>query len=133
MPFLGSLSCQLKTWEKKRLGFHFEEVGGEGKQLQFKMSSFYFFPSSLSSLGAKLSFTKKTTCDFCLKQDPSKLMLPPLMEPLLELEPMILNVTVFKKLSGDFPGSAVVKNPPANAGDMGSSPGPGISHMPRSN
>ena len=25
----------------------------------------------------------------------------------------------------DFPGGAVVKNPPANAGDMGSSPGPG--------
>ena len=33
----------------------------------------------------------------------------------------------------DFPGGAVVKNPPANAGDTGSSPGPGISHMPRSN
>ena len=27
----------------------------------------------------------------------------------------------------------MVKNPPANAGDMGSSPGPGGSHMPRSN
>ena len=35
--------------------------------------------------------------------------------------------------SGDFPGGAVVKNPPANAGDTGSSPGPGRSHMPRSN
>ena len=33
----------------------------------------------------------------------------------------------------DFPGGAVVKNPPANAGEMGSSPGPGRSHMPRSN
>ena len=33
---------------------------------------------------------------------------------------------------GDFPGGAVVKNPPANAGDMGSIPGPGRSHMPRS-
>ena len=32
----------------------------------------------------------------------------------------------------DFPGGAVVKNPPANAGDMGSIPGPGRSHMPRS-
>ena len=32
-----------------------------------------------------------------------------------------------------FPGGTVVKNPPANAGDMGSSPGPGRSHMPRSN
>ena len=33
----------------------------------------------------------------------------------------------------DFPGGAVVKNPPASAGDTGSSPGPGRSHMPRSN
>ena len=32
-----------------------------------------------------------------------------------------------------FPGGTVVKNPPANAGDTGSSPGPGRSHMPRGN
>ena len=32
-----------------------------------------------------------------------------------------------------FPGGTVVKNPPANTGDPGSSPGPGRSHMPRSN
>ena len=32
----------------------------------------------------------------------------------------------------DFPGGTVVKNLPANAGDMGSSPGLGRSHMPRS-
>ena len=31
-----------------------------------------------------------------------------------------------------FPGGAVVENPPANAGDTGSSPGPGRSHVPRS-
>ena len=29
-----------------------------------------------------------------------------------------------------FPGGLVVKNPPANAGDMGSIPGPERSHMP---
>ena len=29
-----------------------------------------------------------------------------------------------------FPGGTVVKNLPANAGDMGSSPGLGRSHMP---
>ena len=34
---------------------------------------------------------------------------------------------------GYFPGGAVVKNPPANAGDTGSGPGPGRSHMPWSN
>ena len=33
----------------------------------------------------------------------------------------------------DFPGGTGVGNPPANAGDMGSSPGPGRSHMPQSN
>ena len=32
-----------------------------------------------------------------------------------------------------FPSGAMVKNPPANAEDTGSSPGPGRSHMPRSN
>ena len=32
-----------------------------------------------------------------------------------------------------FPGRAVVKNPLANAGDTGSSPGPGRSYMPWSN
>ena len=38
-----------------------------------------------------------------------------------------------KYISGGFPGGAVVENLPANAGDMGSSPGLGRSHMPRSN
>ena len=33
----------------------------------------------------------------------------------------------------DFPGGAVVKNLPANAGDTGVSPGPGRSHAPQSN
>ena len=46
------------------------------------------------------------------------------------------NVKIYvkrKKKRTDFPGGTVVKNLPANAGDMGSSPGPGRSHMPRSN
>ena len=42
-------------------------------------------------------------------------------------------VFILKGLFRDFPGGAVVKNPPANAGDTGSSPGPVRSHMPRSN
>ena len=33
----------------------------------------------------------------------------------------------------DFPGDAVVKNPPANAGVMGLIPDPGRSHLPQSN
>ena len=34
-----------------------------------------------------------------------------------------------KNQNQDFPGGTVVKNPPANAGDTGLSPGPGRSHM----
>ena len=33
----------------------------------------------------------------------------------------------------DFPGGTVVKDLPASAGAMGSSPGPGRSHMAQSN
>ena len=38
-----------------------------------------------------------------------------------------------KYICGGFPGGAVVENLPANAGNTGSSPGLGRSHMPRSN
>ena len=38
-----------------------------------------------------------------------------------------------QKFKVGFPGGTVVKNPPANAGDTGSSPGPGRYHMPQSN
>ena len=38
-----------------------------------------------------------------------------------------------KRYTKGFPGGAVVKNPPANAGDTGLSPGPGSSHMLWSN
>ena len=47
-----------------------------------------------------------------------------------------LNLNIFndfiKNNSSGFPGGAVVENLPANAGDTGSSPGLGRSHMPRS-
>ena len=36
---------------------------------------------------------------------------------------------LFLKVRGGFPGGAVVENLPANAGDTGSSPGLGGSHM----
>ena len=38
-----------------------------------------------------------------------------------------------KRVIRGFPGGAVVENLPADAGDTGSSPGLGRSHMPRSN
>ena len=45
---------------------------------------------------------------------------------------IFLNFTVCLKvlIFRDFPGGAVVKNPPASAGDMGSSPALGRCHMP---
>ena len=43
---------------------------------------------------------------------------------------MLLRIKIFNIT--DFPGGAVVENLPANAGDMGSSPGLGRFHMPRS-
>ena len=46
---------------------------------------------------------------------------------------IILHKFETKSWSVGFPVGTVVKNPPANAGDMGSSPGPGRSHMPWSN
>ena len=39
----------------------------------------------------------------------------------------------YKKQTWGFPSGAVVENLPANAGDTGSSPDLGGSHMPRSN
>ena len=42
----------------------------------------------------------------------------------------IHNIKIYRQ---GFPGGAVVENLPANAGDTGSSPGLGRSHMPQSN
>ena len=47
--------------------------------------------------------------------------------------PLLLFRLDLKNFLSDLPGGTLVKNPPANVGDMGSSPGPGRSHMPRSN
>ena len=40
---------------------------------------------------------------------------------------------LYRIVGGDFPGDPVVKNLPANAGDMGSIPGPERFHMPWGN
>ena len=36
---------------------------------------------------------------------------------------------MFQELLEDFPGGPVVQNPPADAGDIGSIPGPGRFHL----
>ena len=41
--------------------------------------------------------------------------------------------SVLRSSYRDFPGGTVVEDLPANAGDAGSNPGPGRSHMPWSN
>ena len=43
------------------------------------------------------------------------------------------NLYLNSRTAKGFPGGTVVENLPANAGDTGSSPGLGRSHMPRSN
>ena len=45
---------------------------------------------------------------------------------------LIVSFCFLQKITQGFPGGAVVKNLPASAGDTGSSPGPGRSHMPQS-
>ena len=42
-------------------------------------------------------------------------------------------ISTLSRVEGDFPGGAVVKDPPGNAGDLGSTPGPGRYHMQWSN
>ena len=49
------------------------------------------------------------------------------------LDQQVYQPVKLKVFASGFPGGAVVENLPANAGDMGSSPGLGRSHMPRSN
>ena len=46
-----------------------------------------------------------------------------------ELGDVFMEFLSSRNISRGFLGGAVVKNPPANAGDTGLSPGPGRSHM----
>ena len=46
---------------------------------------------------------------------------------------LIISMNPLNKPFRDFPGVAVVKNPPAKAGDSGSIPGPRRAHRPQSN
>ena len=54
----------------------------------------------------------------------------PLAATWMQLELIILSE--IKRERQGFPGGAVVENLPANAGDTGSGPGLGRSHMPQS-
>ena len=50
-----------------------------------------------------------------------------------DLRRKFIALNIYIRKEEGFPGGAVVGSPPANAGDMDSCPGPGRSHMPRSN
>ena len=52
---------------------------------------------------------------------------------LKEDKPEIILRPLVKSMYGGFPGGAVAESLPANAGDTGSSPGLGRSHVPRGN
>ena len=56
-----------------------------------------------------------------------------LLSQTIKSQQILQKYLVNNKQGGGFPGGAVVENLPANAGDTGSSPGLGRSHMPRSN
>ena len=70
---------------------------------------------------------------------PSSIKLPLAQDWLHNLSDSVANdnerplVQKLLRILWDFPGGTVVKNPPANAGDTGLSPGPGRSHMQQSN
>ena len=56
------------------------------------------------------------------------------MAVLISDEVNVKTETVLRDKEGlDFPGCTRGKNPPANAGDIGSIPGPGRLHMPQGN
>ena len=61
------------------------------------------------------------------------LLVHPLTKVLLTTPHTVSQKNFLKIHNTGFPGGAVVENLPANAGDTGSSPGLGRSHMPRSN
>ena len=62
-----------------------------------------------------------------------KLKIELLYDPAIPLLGIYPEKTIIQKDTWGFPGGAAVENLPANAGDTGSSPGLGRSHMPRSN
>ena len=68
------------------------------------------------------------------KSSVAKIKISLISEGWLQVEVVLTSCKTRSRISvRGFPGGAVVENPPGNAGDMGLIPGPGRSHMPRSN
>ena len=69
--------------------------------------------------------------DFSRGHEPSMITVP--LTPSTCVLGHLVREGFSKAIKSGFPGGAVAENLPATAGDMGSSPGLGRSHMPRSN
>ena len=70
--------------------------------------------------------TLQRLMEFCQKDEDRNSLKGPLLSN-------VGTISASKIITVGFPGGAVVETLPANAGDTGSSPGLGRSHMPRSN
>ena len=89
------------------------------------------FPSKAPAIEGSYRFLpSKVTCDYWSGCIPFSII-----DPHVLYDIVYTHNGIFSHLKNEvlgFPGGAVVGNPPANAGDTGSSPGLGGSHMPRS-
>ena len=100
------------------------------REMQIKTTRYHLIP-------IRMGIIRKSTNNKCLRGCGEKGTLLHCWWECKLIQPLWRTVWRFlKKLKielPDFPGDAVVTNPPANAGDTGSSPGLERSHMPRSN
>ena len=112
--------------------------------METKISSFYTREVSVFSMASPEALKTFTSIHTFLKQLLENTQMEALLpsgETEVQTEDAEAVVSILaacqqhlQKISmGGFPGGAVVENLPANAGDTGSSPGLGGSHMPRSN
>ena len=103
----------------------------------FYLSNHFFLPKGwtwTSIVGESCSTVNNTTCRWMIHRSPWSFMLDPQTFSALEsFRTIWVTWGASKTNIRGFPGGAVVENLPANAGDTGSSPGLGRSHMPRSN
>ena len=98
-------------------------------QICWSLSPFHQYPLGTSMSGGH------TICHCASAAFGHVRWAPSTLDPIESLKSLIFSVQhsfSLKSVSQGFPGSTVVKNPPANAGNMDLTPCPGQSHMPQS-